>query len=83
VIDLLVSLARKGFADGDDALIRNNNIGLQKTQAVYIDTGHIFRAQNLDVLERMRYEFQVRLTQGTPNVKIPFPCFCRERALRT
>jgi hypothetical protein len=61
VIDLLVSLARKGFADGDDALIRNNNIGFTKDRAVYIDTGHIFRAQNLDVLERMRYEFQVRL----------------------
>lgn len=61
VIDLLLSLARKGFADGDDALIRNNNIGLTKERAVYIDTGHLFRAQNLDVLERMRYEFQVRL----------------------
>lgn len=61
VFELLISVARKGFADGDDALIRNNNIGLSDNRAIYIDTGHLFRAQNLDVSERMRYEFQVRL----------------------
>jgi hypothetical protein len=61
VFDLLLSLARKGFVDGDDALIRNNNIGLTDNKAIYIDTGHLFRAPNLDVAERMRYEFQVRL----------------------
>ena len=61
IFDLLLSLARKGFVDGDDALIRNNNIGFTGDRAIYIDTGHIFRTQNLDVRERMKYEFQVRL----------------------
>ena len=61
IFDLLLSLARKGFADGDDALVRNNNIGFSTDRAIYIDTGHLFRAQNLDVFERMQYEFQVRL----------------------
>ncbi len=61
VFDLLLSLARKGFADGDDALVRNNNIGFAPDRAIYIDTGHIFRTQNLDVYERMMYEFKVRL----------------------
>ena len=61
IFNLLLSLARKGFADGDDALIRNNNIGFTDDRAIYIDTGHLFRAHNLDVRERMNYEFQVRL----------------------
>jgi hypothetical protein len=61
VFDLLLSLARKGFVDGDDALVRNNNIGLATDRAIYIDTGHICRVQNLDVYERMLYEFRVRL----------------------
>lgn len=61
IFSLLLSLAQKGFADGDDALIRNNNLGFTKDRAIYIDTGHIFRTKNLNVLERMQYEFSVRL----------------------
>jgi hypothetical protein len=61
LFDLLVALARKGFVDGDDALISNNNIGFTDSRAIYLDTWHFFRAKNLDVLERMRYETQIRL----------------------
>ncbi len=61
IINLLYSVARKGFTDGDDALIRNNNIGFAEDKAIYIDTGHITRAPNINVRERMKYEFDVRL----------------------
>lgn len=61
VFDLLVSLAQKGFVDADDGLISNNNIGFTDDRAIYLDTWHFFRAKNLDVLERMRYETQIRL----------------------
>jgi hypothetical protein len=61
MFDLLLSLARKGFIDGDDGLISNNNIGFTDTKAIYLDTWHFFRAKNLDVLERMRYETLLRL----------------------
>lgn len=61
IFDLLLALARKGFVDGDDALIRNNNIGFSTDRAIYIDTGHISRVSNLDVYGRMKYEFNVRL----------------------
>lgn len=61
IFDLLLALAHKGYVDGDDALIRNNNIGFSSDRAIYIDTGHIFHAQNLDAYERMQYEFKVRL----------------------
>lgn len=73
VFDLLLSLAKKGFVDGDDALIRNNNIGLTNDKAIYIDTGHLFRVQNLDVSERMRYEFQVRLDPLEKWLNIAYP----------
>jgi hypothetical protein len=61
VFELLVSLAQKGFVDGDDGLILNNNIGFTDNRAIYLDTWHFFRAKKLDVLERMRYETQLRL----------------------
>jgi hypothetical protein len=73
VFDLLLSLAKKGFVDGDDALIRNNNIGLTNDRAIYIDTGHLFRAQNLDASERMRYEFQVRLDPLEKWLNVSYP----------
>lgn len=73
VFDLLLSMARKHFVDGDDALIRNNNLGLTEDRAIYIDTGHIFRAHNLDVLERMRYEFQVRLEPLEHWINVLYP----------
>lgn len=61
LLDLLFVMAKKGFVDNDDALIRNNNIGFTKDRAVYIDTGHLVKDQTLDIANRMRYEFRVRL----------------------
>ena len=61
VFDLLIALARKGYVDGDEGLIPNNNIGFVNGRAIYLDTFHFFRAKSLDVLERMRYECQLRL----------------------
>jgi hypothetical protein len=73
VFDLLLSVARKGFADGDDALIRNNNLGFTEDRAIYIDTGHLARAENLDVYERMKYEFQVRLDPLQKWLNVAYP----------
>lgn len=61
IFTLLVSLARKGIVDSDYALIRNNNMGFVKDRAVYIDTGHLAKHENLNVLKQMKYEFKVRL----------------------
>lgn len=61
VIDLLHTMAKKGFVDNDDALIRNNNIGFTKDRAIYIDTGHLVKHSHIDVAARMKYEFNVRL----------------------
>ena len=73
VFSLLLSLARKGYVDGDDALIRNNNIGLTEDRAIYIDTGHLFRTPNLDAEERMKYEFQIRLDPFEKWLRIAYP----------
>jgi hypothetical protein len=73
ILDLLLTMARKGFVDGDDALIRNNNIGFSQNRAIYIDTGHLFKAENLDVAERMRYEFQVRLEPLEHWLNVAYP----------
>ncbi len=73
ILDLLLSMAKKGFVDGDDALIRNNNLGLTENRAIYIDTGHLFRAHNLDVAERMRYEFQIRLDPLEKWLNVMYP----------
>jgi hypothetical protein len=73
IFDLLVSVAKKGFVDGDDALIRNNNMGFSDDRAIYIDTGHLVRAENLDVCERMRYEFQVRLDPLQKWLNVSYP----------
>ena len=73
VFDLLVSVARKGFVDADDALIRNNNLGFTEDRAIYIDTGHLARAENLDVCERMKYEFQVRLDPLQKWLNVAYP----------
>ncbi len=61
IFDLLLTLAKKGIVDGDTSLIRNNNMGLSATRAIYIDTGHLQKQKNLNVLDRMKYEFTVRL----------------------
>jgi len=73
IFDLLLSLACKGFVDGDDALIRNNNMGFTDDRAIYIDTGHMFKAVNLNVAERMKYEFAVRLDPLEKWLNIMYP----------
>lgn len=73
IFALLLSLANKGFVDGDDALIRNNNIGFTSDRAIYIDTGHLFRAQDLNVAERMQYEFTVRLDPLERWLNVAYP----------
>ena len=73
VFALLLTMAKKGYVDNDDALIRNNNIGLSEDQAIYIDTGHLYHVQNLDVAERMKYEFQVRLDPLEKWLHVAYP----------
>jgi hypothetical protein len=73
VFDLLLSLAKKGYVDQDDCLIRNNNIGLTEDRAIYIDTGHLFRVPNLDVAKRMNYEFEIRLDPFEKWLRVAYP----------
>jgi hypothetical protein len=73
IFDLLLSLARKGFIDGDEALIRNNNMGFSEDRAIYIDTGHIYKTNNLNVFERMKFEFQVRLDPLEKWLSVQYP----------
>lgn len=73
IFDLLLSLAQKGFLDGDTALMRNNNIGFVADRAVYIDTGHITRHENVNLHDRMRYEFTVRLAPLHDWLKVRYP----------
>jgi hypothetical protein len=73
VIDLLVSLARKGVVDSDYALIRNNNIGFVKDRAVYIDTGHISKHTDLDAKKQMEYEFKRRLKPLCDWLHVKYP----------
>ena len=73
IFDLLLSLANKGFVDSDVALMRNNNIGFTKDRAIYIDTGHITKRENLDVAERMRFEFDVRVAPLYDWLKVRYP----------
>jgi len=73
IFDLLLTLAQKGFVDGDDALVRNNNVGFTDDRAIYIDTGHLFRVDNLDILARMKYEFTVRLEPLESWLQVLYP----------
>ena len=73
VLNLLLALAEKGYVDNDDALIRNNNLGLTEERAIYIDTGHLYRDKNLDVAARMKYEFQVRLDPFEKWLRVAYP----------
>ena len=73
IIDLLLVLARKKIADSDYALIRNNNIGFSKDRAIYIDTGHLSKNDDLNVYKRMKYEFSVRLKPLYEWMKINYP----------
>ena len=36
IFDLLMGLARKGFVDGDDRVLSNNNIGFTDDRAIYV-----------------------------------------------
>ena len=61
IFDLLVSLARKGYVDGDERVISSNNIGFTDDRAIYIDPFHFFPVRRLDLGQRMQYECQQRL----------------------
>lgn len=73
IFDLLLTMAKKGFLDGDLALMRNNNIGFVENRAVYIDTGHITRRQNVNLKERMLFEFDVRVAPLHDWLKVRYP----------
>ena len=73
LFELVLSMARKGFLDGDTALMRNNNIGYVADRAVYIDTGHITRRQSVNLKERMQFEFDIRLAPLHDWLKMRFP----------
>jgi len=73
IFDLLLILAQKGFLDGDTALMRNNNIGFSDNRAIYIDTGHITRHANVNLYERMKFEFDVRLAPLHDWLKVRYP----------
>jgi len=73
IFDLLLTMAKKGFLDGDVALMRNNNIGFVADRAVYIDTGHITRRQTVNLKERMLFEFNVRAAPLHDWLKITYP----------
>jgi hypothetical protein len=77
IFDLLLSLANKGIVDGDYALIRNNNMGFIKDRAIYIDTGHLTKKNDLNVREQMDYEFHVRLRPLYVWLKINYPDMAR------
>jgi len=84
IFDLLLAVARKGFTDSDDALIRNNNIGFSEGRAIYIDTGHLARAKESDLYKRMSYEFDVRLEPLQKWLDVMYPslakCYAERRA---
>ncbi len=73
IFELLLSMAQKGFLDGDHALMRNNNIGFTPERAIYIDSGHVTRRQNVNVRERMVYEFDVRVAPFHDWLKVRYP----------
>lgn len=77
IFDLLLGVAKKGFVDSDDALIRNNNIGFSEDRAIYIDTGHLSRARELDLHKRMSYEFDVRLEPLQKWLDIMYPTLAK------
>lgn len=73
IFDLLLGMAKKGFLDGDLALMRNNNVGFVEDRAVYIDTGHITRRQSVNLKERMLFEFNVRVAPLHDWLKVRYP----------
>jgi len=73
VLDLLLTLARKGIMDGDYALIRNNNIGFIKDRAIYIDTGHIAKPKDPNAKKQMEYEFKRRLKPLCDWLRVKYP----------
>lgn len=73
IFTLLLTMAQKGFLDGDLALMRNNNIGFVDDYAIYIDTGHITRQSNVNVKERMAFEFDTRVAPLHDWLKVRYP----------
>ncbi len=73
IFDLLLSVAQKGFIDSDVALMRNNNIGFVKDRAIYIDTGHITKHATINLYERMKFEFDVRMGPLHDWLKVRYP----------
>ncbi len=73
IFELLLGMAKKGFLDGDLALMRNNNVGFVENRAVYIDTGHITRRQHVNLKERMTFEFDVRVAPLHDWLKVRYP----------
>lgn len=73
IFDLLIGLARKGYVDGDERLISNNNIGFTDDRAIYIDTFHFFPAKHLDLMKRMQFECQQRLLPLERWLKLNYP----------
>ncbi len=83
IFDLLLSMAQKGFLDGDLALMRNNNIGFVQDRAIYIDTGHITHRNHVNVKERMVFEFDTRVAPLHDWLKMRYPelaTYYKERA---
>jgi len=73
IFQLLLTMAKKGFLDGDLALMRNNNIGFVRDRAIYIDTGHITRRNQVNVKDRMIYEFDTRVAPLHDWLKVRYP----------
>jgi hypothetical protein len=73
IFDLVMSLAKKGFIDTDVALMRNNNIGFVKDRAIIIDTGHITKHDDINLCERMQFEFDVRMAPLHDWLKVRYP----------
>ncbi len=73
IFDLLLSLAKKGVVDSDQALVRNNNIGFVKDRALYIDTGNLVKMEGIDVYEHMKYECTKRLKPLSDWLSVAYP----------
>ncbi|MGR3952233.1 MAG: hypothetical protein QRY74_05000 [Chlamydia sp.] len=73
IFQLLLNVTKKGYVDGDDAVIRNNNLGFLENSAIYIDTGHIVEDQEVNIRDRMEYEFTNRLKPLEDWLVIQYP----------
>src|SRR5262249_43266848 len=58
------------------------NIGFVEDRAIYIDTGHITKHSNVNLRERMRFEFEVRLAPFHDWLKVRYPVLAEYFVLR-